>query len=297
MVKETAVEVVQRLMKFITDTDLMVVIDSSATSFDVPCGDSFVTEETWILVHPLIEIPFMTRNAAAAAAEPSPAVMSSSATSAPGCRLIALVKLTFSKDVWLKDVIKARTLDATRVFMKQYSTGMIDHVNKMRTTTTTRRTRTKETKVAEKERKTSSRQLADVIPRLSKNGLKGKEEEEEEPAQGETRNESNNQQQTEAAAQPLLLLSPSRINLCSREELEELYSLMYYRLRAANDSTSDKKQEEGTTLSYVRWCSLVVLIFLVFAAYFIHSQRMMTASVEQALESFLERLEQKTCLN
>jgi hypothetical protein len=271
VVKETSVEIVQRLMKFNTDEKLMLVIDSSATSFDVPCGDAFVTEETWLLVPPSIEIPFMTTTNSTTFSTSSPIQI---------CRLIVFAKLNFSKDVWLKDVITTKTIDATRTFMKLYSKAMIDHVNEMRVN---KEEKTKSVK--NKERRDSSRPLLNtekVLLSLSRDEVAPQN------MLGQEKVQSLNSKKS--PPQLLHLLSPSRIKTVSRVELEAMYTLIY----ELKETIDNKKQEEKILNSSRLWSQsnviiISLIIFIVLLLFLVLFPKT-DAYVDKALERILERL-------
>jgi len=256
IIKETAVEVVQRLMKFITDKDIMFVIDSSATSFDVPCGDSFVTEETWLLISPWINIPldFISK--------------SNIQKLGPGsnCRLISFVKLNFSKDVWLKDVIKTKTLDATRAFMKSYSKGMIEHCF-----------------MNEKDKRILlSNSSSVIVKRVLDSTIDSKQQV---PCH-------TVQSQQDGIKTPQVLLSPSNIKSLSRDELEILYSTIY----CCNEEKEvllfeeKLKQERMYSKGWPK-CSIILNVLSLFILVFaVVSVIRVEKNVEQVLERFLQRI-------
>jgi hypothetical protein len=119
--KHTAVEVVQRLLAFswpeggATDAagaGSMLVLDQSAQSFDVPFGDSFLTEETWLVLPAspnAAPLPLHGHEnlSATTASSTSPA-------DAPMCRFVSLVSVNFIKSCWLKELIVSKTISATR---------------------------------------------------------------------------------------------------------------------------------------------------------------------------------------
>jgi hypothetical protein len=122
--KHTAVEVVQRLLAYSWPDDggvaeaagagSMLVLDQSAQSFDVPFGDSFLTEETWLVLPASPNagpLPLQGHETLPASAT---AESSTAPADAPMCRFLSLVSVNFSKSVWLKDVIVSKTVSATR---------------------------------------------------------------------------------------------------------------------------------------------------------------------------------------
>jgi hypothetical protein len=258
IVKETAVEVVQRLIKFVTDKDTMFVIDSSATSFDVPCGDSFVTEETWLLMPPWINIPldFISKN--------NIQLRDGSIQ----CRLISFVKLNFSKDIWLADVIKSKTLDATRAFMKSYSNGMIEHCY-----------------IKEKDKRLSLSKNSSVNVNRVLDSKIDSNSKQDIPC-----HTVQSQQNGIESVQDLL--SPSKIKSLSRNELETLYSTIYRCNKEKEVLLIEEKlrQERMYSKSWSK-CSIILnflsLFVLVFA---VVSFIRIEITVEQVLERILKQV-------
>ena len=257
IVKETAVEVVQRLMKFVTDKDTMFVIDSSATSFDVPCGDSFVTEETWLIIPPWINIPldFISKSN----------IQLRDGTI--NCRLISFVKLNFSKDIWLADVIKAKTFDATQAFMKSYSKGMIEHCYRK-----------------EKGKRLSLSYNSSVI--VNRVVLDSKKVMKQDIP-------CHTIQSLQGGIESLQELpSPSKIKSLSRDELETLYGTIY-RCNKEKEVLliEEKLRQERMYLKGWPTCSIILnvlsLFILVFAVVsFIRVEK----TVEQVFERILKRV-------
>ena len=260
IVKETAVEVVQRLIKFVTDKDTMFVIDSSATSFDVPCGDSFVTEETWLLMPPWINIPLDF-------------ISKSNIQLRDGsiqCRFISFVKLNFSKDIWLADVIKTKTLDATRAFMRSYSNGMIEHCY-----------------IKEKDKRLSLSNNSSVnVNRVLDSKIDSKQDI---PCHTVQSQQNGIESEIESVQD---LLSPSKIKSLSRDELETLYSTIY-RCNKEKEVLliEEKLRQERMYSKSLPKCSIILNVLSLFVLVFaVVSFIRIEKTVEQVLERILKKV-------
>ena len=118
MPKQTAVEMVQFQSRY---ADGLLLVESSTRSFDVPYGDYFVTEDTWVVAPPTTPLPFLPADARLppAAALATARAAAAAAGYEPGTgvtRLVALMHVNFSKYTMFKNTIIARTQEGTGVF-------------------------------------------------------------------------------------------------------------------------------------------------------------------------------------
>ncbi len=121
---QTTVEKVQRLCRYRCPGGSggeLLVIESSARSFDVPFGDSFVTEETIVVAPADAELPLIGHErsvpedvdgARVLATGPGDAAVSPTAC----CRVLVFVQLNFSKATLFKGRITSETERRTAVF-------------------------------------------------------------------------------------------------------------------------------------------------------------------------------------
>lgn len=145
--KQTAVEEMQRYMQVkllpepgadaasVIGSHRILILEGSATSFDVPYGDCFTTETAWIIAPVEAKLP-MPGFESPPADELATANASSGGDGDSGggqverrlCRFIALVHLNFSKSTLFKGRIVSATESATKAFIEGYVKAMRTHI-------------------------------------------------------------------------------------------------------------------------------------------------------------------------